>query len=199
MGHNNGQNSTVSHTRDYRAEANSFNPNPRETSWMNSANRWEVSHKAPNNPRVEPDRALPEIELKPEGVSRACLGQACVPGADALFSSYCTGSLAPQLLKLPYNRGSNWFCPLFSAHQEGTAKTLQGRFSTVLGGWSGQSRLHPTKEALPSGQSWPWVPSSYFYCKLLFSYFKVLSIHYRKCYGMYSLKSDKYQYFNFLI
>lgn len=32
VGHNNGQNSTASHTRDYRAEANSFNPNPRETS-----------------------------------------------------------------------------------------------------------------------------------------------------------------------
>lgn len=32
MGHNNGQNSTVSHTRDYRAEANSVNSNPRETS-----------------------------------------------------------------------------------------------------------------------------------------------------------------------
>lgn len=30
--HNNGQNLTVSHTRDYRAEANGFNPNPRETS-----------------------------------------------------------------------------------------------------------------------------------------------------------------------
>ena len=69
-----------------------------------------------------------------------------------------------QLLKLPYIRGSNWFCPLFSVHQEGMAKTLQGRFTTVLGGRSGQSTLHPTKEALRSGQSLPWVPSSYFYC-----------------------------------
>lgn len=173
------------YTRDYRAEANSFNPDPRETSWMNSANRWEVSHKALNNPGVGPDRALPETELRPDAAPWACLGQARVSGADSLFSSYWTASL------WPFIQGSHWSCPLISVHQEGTAKTLQGRFMPVPGQWSGQSWLHPS-EGRRVARVGPGCSLPLFIVKDFFLNFTVPSIHYRKWYGIYFLKWETF-------